>query len=75
VALRAALEARGEVDRGDRVFPAVPTVGALRRDLAAARGAWVEEADGDLRERQRREKDRDFLAYEDGDGRFLDFHG
>ena len=74
VALRAALDARGDQDRSDLVFPAVPTVGALRKDLAAARQAWVEEADRDLAERRRREKDRDFLAYEDGDGRFLDFH-
>jgi integrase len=74
VALRAALEARGEVGRSDRVFASVPAVGALRADLAAARKAWVEAADGDAAERRRREKDRDFLAYEDGDGRFLDFH-
>jgi integrase len=46
----------------------------FRSDLAAARQAWVEEANGDPEERRRREKDRDFLAYEDGDGRFLDFH-
>jgi integrase len=71
-ALKGALDARGGADRTERVFPRIPGVDTLRRDLAAARQVWVEEADG--KERDRREKDPDFLAYEDSDGRFLDFH-
>ncbi len=70
----AVLAARRDVDRIARVFAAVPGVDTLRNDLAAARAAWIEEADDDPEERTRREKDRDFLAYEDSDGRFLDFH-
>lgn len=73
-ALGAVIEARGEVERSERVFASVPVMSTFRSDLAAARQAWVEEANGDAQERRRREKDRDFLAYEDGDGRFLDFH-
>jgi len=45
----------------------------FRGDLAAARDAWVEDAK-DAAERKRRAKNSDFLAYEDSDGQFLDFH-
>ena len=44
----------------------------LRRDLDAARVAWIDDA-GTEDERQRRE-DSDFLIYRDDAGRFLDFH-
>ncbi len=73
-ALSAVLDARRDVDRTARVFAAVPVMCTFRNDLAAARAAWIEEAADDPEERTRREKDRDFLAYEDSDGRFLDFH-
>jgi integrase len=71
-ALRRERAARGQVDGAARVFPRVPGTDTLRRDLEAARTAWVEEARGD--ERQRRARNRDFLAYHDSDGRHLDFH-
>ncbi len=74
VALSAAFDARRDVDRTARVFASVPVIRTFRIDLAAAREAWIEEADDDPEERRPREKDRDFLAYEDSDGRFLDFH-
>lgn len=44
----------------------------IQRDLAAARAAWLEEAETD-EEREQREQ-TDFLAYEDSDGLFADFH-
>ncbi len=44
----------------------------IRRDLAAARAAWVAEA-ADLAERTRREGS-DFLSYENAKGEFADFH-
>lgn len=61
---------RGTAARTDPVFASVPVIRTFRRDLDAARAAWVEEA----ADRERRADDRDFLAYEDSDGRFLDFH-
>ena len=73
-ALSAAFDARRDVDGTARVFGAVPVIRTFRIDLAAARDAWIKEADDDAAERRRREKNRDFLAYEDSDGRFLDFH-
>jgi integrase len=45
----------------------------IGKDLAAARQAWVAEAGTDAEERQRRERS-DYLAYEDAEGRALDFH-
>jgi len=43
----------------------------FRADLADARAAWI--ADAEPHDRVEREKS-DFLAYEDGAGRFADFH-
>jgi integrase len=48
------------------------TAKMMRRDLATARKAWLKEAETDD-ERASREK-TDFLKYEDGQGRFADFH-
>ena len=52
-----------------------PEVGArmLRRDLEAAREAWIEEAK-DPAERQRRSECKDFLRYENEAGEVFDFH-
>ena len=44
----------------------------MMMDLAAARAAWIHEAD-DEKERQHREAS-DFLKYRDSQGRFADFH-
>ena len=44
----------------------------LKRDLKAARAAWIKEAEND-QEREAREKS-DFLAYKDSKGRYADFH-
>ena len=38
----------------------------LQFDLAAARRAWLNEADGD--------ESSDFLRYKDSDGKYADFH-
>ena len=58
---------------GQRVFD-VPHNSArmLRKDLAAARTAWIEEAQTP-QERERREQS-DFLAYRDSANRVADFH-
>lgn len=48
------------------------TAKMMRRDLAAARGAWLKEAKTD-EERATREKS-DFLRYKDAQGRYADFH-
>ena len=45
----------------------------LRKDLAAARAAWLREAEEDEPERQRRESS-DRFAYADREGRVFDFH-
>ena len=45
----------------------------LRRDLAAAREAWIQEA-GEQRERVRRRQETHFLAETDERGAVLDFH-
>lgn len=47
----------------------------MKRDLEAARAAWIEEAEkaGDAREVQRRESS-ELLTYENEDGLFADFH-
>ena len=79
--LREWLATKGEIDPRTPLFPVsnrVPGVTGrktskmMRRDLAAARQKWLEEA-LTPDERKRREKS-DFLAYEDHDGRFADFH-
>jgi integrase/recombinase XerC len=44
----------------------------IRRDLAAARHAWLENST-DARQRAEREQS-DFLTYRDGEGRVADFH-
>ena len=48
------------------------TAKMMRRDLAAARAAWLKEAKTD-EERATREKS-DFLRYKDTQGRYADFH-
>jgi integrase len=48
------------------------TAKMMRRDLAAARAAWLKEAKTD-EERATREKS-DFLRYKDAQGRYADFH-
>jgi integrase len=45
----------------------------MKKDLAQARKAWIEEAKGNPAEMQRRE-DSDFLKYENSDGKYADFH-
>jgi len=57
----------------DRVFRAIPLVRTFYADLARARSKWIEEADDDQRERERREKS-DFLAKFDHQGRVVDLH-
>ena len=58
---------------GDQLFPLPHNTSKMfRRDLAAARQAWIDAAPTD-EERQRREAS-DFLRYEDSAGRFADFH-
>lgn len=44
----------------------------MRRDLSSSRATWLKEADDD-QEREKREAS-DFLAYQDEDGLFADFH-
>jgi len=48
------------------------TAAMMRKDLASARSAWLDEA-ANAKERSEREK-TDFLKYEDGGGLFADFH-
>ena len=48
------------------------TAGLLRADLDAARAAWLRDT-ADPGERSRREKST-FLAYQDAEGRYADFH-
>ncbi|MCL2303894.1 MAG: tyrosine-type recombinase/integrase [Planctomycetaceae bacterium] len=45
----------------------------LQSDLATARRYWIDEV-GDPAERQKREAS-DFLMYQNGEGKFADFHG
>jgi len=49
------------------------TADMVRFDLAAARAAWVTEAEGNQAEYKRR-AESDFLAYVDAAGRYGDFH-
>jgi len=60
-------------ERNRRLFP-LPhnTAKMFRRDLDAARSAWIDAADSDA-ERERREAS-DFLLYRDADGQVIDFH-
>ena len=69
--LRAWLDGR---PRDERVFPRMPRnmARSFRKDLAAARDAWIAEATTDV-ERQRR-AESDFLRYADANGRVADFH-
>jgi hypothetical protein len=46
----------------------------VRRDLEAARAAWVAAAGRDAKEKERRERSS-FLLYKDHAGRYVDFHG
>lgn len=59
---------------GEPVFVKMPvnTARTLRWDLSAARAQWIDKAGGE-QERMAREAS-DFLAYEDAEGRVLDFH-
>ncbi len=67
--LRAWLSGRAE---GAPVFPLPSdTAGMLRRDLAAAREAWLAEAGPEDRARW---EQSDFLCYRDHQGRYRDFH-
>ena len=63
----------GKAER-ESLFAKLPhdTAKMLRRDLKAARAAWIEEAANDA-ERTRREQ-TDFLAYENAAREVLDFH-
>ena len=63
-----------ERPRGKRLFLRLPryTARMLKKDLAAARKKWIDDAKTDD-EKERREKS-DFLRYQDSDGRFADFH-
>jgi len=79
--LREWLAAKGEIDPGAPLFPVSnhapggvsrKTSKMMRRDVAAARQKWLEEAQT-AEERKRREQS-DFLAYQDHNGRFADFH-
>ena len=59
---------------GKPLFARLPgaTAQMLRKDLAAARKAWIKTAEN-KNEKERREKS-DFLRYEDSAGRIADFH-
>lgn len=59
--------------RDHQLFP-LPhnTAKMFRRDLDAARSAWIDAADSDV-EREQRESS-DFLLYQDADGQVIDFH-
>jgi integrase/recombinase XerD len=71
---------RSDANANDVLFPISRRAGAIerktgkmmKRDLAAARKAWIQSAD-DSGERERRETS-EFLAYRSADGRFADFH-
>ena len=59
----------------ERVFARMPgdTARMMRKDLASARAAWLEEVKGDQAKLERRQESS-FLMYQDHDGRFADFH-
>ena len=59
-------------DEGERVFRRIPATKVLRKDFAAARAKWIEDAKSS-KEREDRERS-DFLVYCDREGRYLDFH-
>ncbi len=60
--------------RDGRPFASLPKTAArmLKKDLAAARKQWIEDAKTDAEKEQR--KRSDFLRYEDSAGKFADFH-
>ncbi len=61
---------------GGQVFgmpPSTRTAAMLRADLGDSRAAFIAEAGDDVRTRLERERS-DFLAAEDHDGRYVDFH-
>ena len=77
--LQAWLKGRGAVNRTEPLFRLTTPKGEfrrtskmMRRDLAAARAAWIEEAETDD-EKAKREAS-DFLTYRDAEGLFADFH-
>ncbi len=45
----------------------------MQKDLASARAEWINEAEQDQTERERREES-DLLTYRDREGRYADFH-
>jgi len=68
----AALYAHWEaLPAGSPLFTSAPNMATWQADLRRARKGWVEETEGE--ERQRREAS-DFLRYRDGRGRVADFH-
>ncbi len=79
--LRAWLAKRPATDRNAPLFPLQTDSGKhfrktakmMKRDLEAARKAWLKEAENDEAELARREAS-DFLAYCDEDGLYADFH-
>ena len=78
--LRAWLAARSSLKPNEPLFALRTESGGLRRtskmmmsDLERAIQAWIQEAEGDEKERQRREES-DFLRYQDEKGLYADFH-
>jgi len=69
-ALRDALRGAGDATT---LLGRIPTVNALRRDLEAARAAWLAQQGIGDDERARRERS-DFLKATDSEGRKVDFH-
>jgi integrase len=66
----------GSRKKGQPVFSLPPKwdmATMLRRDLEAARKAWLAEAEADTLEAERRQES-DFLAVENHEGEALDFH-
>jgi len=63
-----------ERPQGKRLFSRLPryTARMLKKDLAAARKQWIDDANTDSEQEQRERSD--FLRYEDSAGRFADFH-
>ena len=59
---------------GEAVFAKLPldTARMIRKDLNAARGQWINDAEDEDDQNSRIKSD--FLAYEDSNGRFADFH-
>jgi site-specific recombinase XerC len=72
--LRIYLERRRPGERAFAMSIASEMARTLRRDLKAARAAWVHEPGISDNERALRMDDGDFLAYQNSDGKFADFH-